>query len=198
MSPPNEDRFQTCELKILPAYAKQDAFLLINGIRNSIDGRELKIEGKNIILDLKVENDSPPIGSGSAIEFVIYHCGIRDYSLLFPDVRHTDSARAERLGLLYREAESCLATYAWLSYMLMSGAIFKPLLYHRLCGKYDSLSKLNKFAGDSRIITEEQFTIIDKARKYRNAIHANKPSVYVQRPDSLDASLLIEKLILTL
>ena len=188
---------QTFLIPTLPAYAVDFANLIINGISNAIDQNTIAIRDKNLVW--KISPESYEIDSSDKCYLEVHYHGIRDYSLLFPHVQTIEPDRAAHLGLYYSEMEASFDNAAWLSFMLMAGAIFEHLLFFATGGAKQTLFDLNNESLIRGIISQSDFYVIDKSREYRNVIHANKINkYYVQRKDAMDARSLIERLILNL
>ncbi len=187
---------QIFKINVLPAYAIDYAILYLNGQGNPIDNTSIIITNDKIVWKI-----DPAIGNtidhSDTCWLEIRYYGIREYNLLFPKILVSEPDRAHRLGLYYEEMEKCFDDGAWLSFMLMAGAIFEHLLYFTTQMSKNALYDLSIEAKSRSIITNSEFDIIDKTRKYRNAVHCNKLSEpYVERKDAMDARSLIEKLIL--
>ena len=112
----------TYNVPTLSAYAIGYSDVLINGLGSHQEGVDYEIKSDRLIW-----NDPTSIHSDDKLRLVIQNHGIRDYRLLFPTV--TNASLVERLASFYEEAEKDLKSAAWLSYVLMCGAIFKGLLY---------------------------------------------------------------------
>lgn len=188
---------QVFTLDVLPAYAIDHASLIVNGLHGHIDGTYLAISGDKIVH--RPGANHVIIESDYECQLQIFYHGIRDYSLLFPRIAATDQNRAERLGKYYQEAEVCFDDGAWLSFALMSGAIFEHMLYHKLSGSHDTLASLTQEAATNGVITQQDAAIIDNVRKFRNVIHCNKMNIaYITRAEAMDVKTLIDRLVLTL
>ena len=117
---------QTLNVPGLSAYAIEHADLQYNGVTHAVDGNDLKIAEDSIIAT------SMQFSKYDSLRLCIYYFGIKDFSLLFPQIKAAAVDRAERLGLIYEEAEKTFEAGAWLSFMLMCGSIFEHLLFFRL------------------------------------------------------------------
>lgn len=189
---------QTRTVSVLPAYAIDHAFFIINGILYPIDGRNIEINGKDIIRRIG-ENDFF-LDNQDTLQIQIYYHGIRDYRLIFPSIQAVDPSRAERLASIYEEAEACFNAGAWLAFALMSGGIFDNVLYHKLGSPSDSrlVSMVNE-AMTRGLISNNEGKIINSIRQFRNAIHGNNlASPYISRANAMDIYSVSEKLILSL
>ena len=184
---------QIFPVKGLNAYAISSAVLSYNGQANRVGHEPFFITGTDLVCNTSL------FVASDVLELVVYHYGIRDYSLLFPLVSAFDDERAARLGRFYQEAENAFNTEAWLSFMLMSAAIFEHLLYFNL-GSPAGMTTLYDLSQEARrrdVISAAELTVVDSTRRSRNVIHCNKMNeVYISRSEALDARALIERLIL--
>ena len=186
----------TCTIKTLAAYAIDNYHLLINGLYNDVSNIDVIVSGTQVLI---TDNFGYDFSLSDKVEFVIYYIGIRDYELLFPQIKANEAPRAARLAKFYHEADECFESGAWLSFMLMSGAIFEHLLYFKIGPSHTTLSKLATTARNAHLISNEEFSIIESTRKARNAIHCNKlTEQYIDKKAAFDAKILIDKLILKL
>jgi hypothetical protein len=83
----------------------------------------------------KLEGDRLTVSPGYTLDdldckIVIFYHGIRDYGLLFPSI--TPLTLQARMGEFYREAEIAFDAAAWLTFMLMCGALFEGILFHKM------------------------------------------------------------------
>ncbi len=173
-------------IPILPAYAVEYFVVQIGALSCFQEKDEVIQKDKLILMSEYSFKDS-------CIKVVIYYHGIRDYSLLFPWVSNDDLKK--RLGEFYREAELNFDIGAWLSFALMSGAIFEGILYAKL-NSNDRFEKLIKDAASSGLIDNQTQTIMNKVRDQRNLVHANRhTTLYVTRADAMDIRTILDKLI---
>jgi len=171
----------------LPAYAIEHSDFSINGLGSNKEGDEYVITGDEV---LREEID---IAATDSLRLLIYHHGIRDYRLLFPSI--ADLALVERLANFYNEAEKNFDNGSWLSYALMCGAIYEGLLFAKL-GVNKNFAPLIGDALTAGLIDAETANVIEKARNFRNLVHANRfHEVYVSRADAMDMRTTIDKLI---
>jgi hypothetical protein len=182
----------------LPAYAIEFAVLKTpqqmfeSYQRELTEGRGFHIEGDIVVVssytpDFLVEA-KPPI-------LLVHYHGIRDYRLLFPAV--TTAERKQSLANYYEEAEKCFEAGAWLSFMLMCGAVFEGLLFDRL-----GMASLNKFvdliakAQASKVITADEATLFDTVRRYRNIVHLNQADkASVSRAEVMDTRKTLDVIV---
>ncbi|MEN8078956.1 hypothetical protein ABFP60_18490 [Clostridioides difficile] len=200
----------TANLPILKAFGINQAHFL-SGVLNCMLGDEMKIDNGILTLyfpdDYEIDlsdGDFRTVENKSILN--IYHTGIKDYSLLFPNIQAQNKDLAIRLGKYYYESENAYNNELWLSFILMCGGIFEGLLYHELnyptykAGKNKGESMtfydMNKLAIEKNIILKNDYEIINKARKARNSIHANKYTFnYYSRKDAVEMKHILDKLI---
>lgn len=181
----------TYDIPTLSAYAIGYSDVLINGLGSHQEGIDFEIKSDQLIW-----NHPTYINGDDKVRLVIHYHGIRDYRLLFPTV--TNASLVERLASFYEEAEKDLKSAAWLSYVLMCGAIFEGLLYAILSvnKRFRDLIQDALVAGR---IDSHTAQIMHKTRNFRNRVHANnygKP--YMTRADAMDIRAVMDKLIKTL
>lgn len=181
----------------LPAYAIEYAELIVS---SDLDGRS----DTRVFIDQGFEINGDEVlwhsyrralfGMHEPVLIVHYH-GIRDYQLLFPSIS-TDE-RIQRLANYYEEADKCFEEGAWLSFMLMCGAVFEGLLFDRL-----GSSDLNNFkaliikAAEDNHITEVERSLMDTIRGYRNMVHLdNNEDSYVSRADVMDTRKVLDNIV---
>lgn len=150
--------------------------------------------------DDSISNDKLTIYTESELtgldsKLVIHYHGIRDYKLLFPFI--VNPSLQERLGNFYREAETSFENSAWLSFMLMCGAIFEGMLFAKLGQPNNStFHQLIISARQNNLIDIDTDSKMNKVRVYRNLVHANRLSdPYVSRVDAMDIRTKLDKLI---
>ena len=133
----------------------------------------------------------PMFGDYEPILIIHYH-GIRDYKLLFPSI--SSDIRMQRLENYYEEADKCFEAGAWLSFMMMCGAVFEGLLFDRIgSSKFKSL--ITK-AAKQKLITDHEQSLMDKVREYRNIVHLdNSEDTYVSRTDVMDTRKVLDTII---
>lgn len=185
---------QIIAIPILPAFAIEHGILYVNGQAIAIAQTGISIaNGKNVIWN--IAENGYDVDSNDTINLTIYYHGIRDYRLLFPTIG--DPARQTRLGQFYEEAEACFEAGSWMSFMLMSGAIFEHILYDKLkFPNEDTLHALISKAQEEGIIAKEEAGTIKLIKEFRNVIHASKLNMpYVAREQVMDTKSLIDKII---
>lgn len=136
----------------------------------------------------------PMFSKHEPILIVHYH-GIRDYRLLFPAI--STAGRAQRLANYYEEADKCFDSGAWLSFMLMCGAIFEGLLFDAIGNSslQKFISLINK-AAERELITNSEQKLIDIVRGYRNTVHLdNDEGRYVSRADVMDTRKVLDNIV---
>ena len=171
----------------LPAYAIEHSDFSINGLGSNKEGDAYFINGDEVQCE---END---VAADDSLRLIIYYHGIRDYRLLFPLVASADLVA--RLASFYEEAEKNFDTGAWLSYALMCGAIYEGLLFDKLAAN-ETFAVLTRNALAGGLIDAASANIMNKARNFRNLVHANRfHEVYVSRADAMDMRTTVDKLI---
>ena len=181
----------------LPAYAIEYAELIV---APDLDGAQQT----RLFIDRGFEIDNDIVlwhsyrqsifGKQEPILIIHYH-GIRDYQLLFPSI--STAERIQRLANYYEEADKCFEEGAWLSFMLMCGAVFEGLLFDRLGNSDLNIFKalINKAAEDKHI-TEAEKRLMDSVRSYRNMVHLdNKEGSYVSRADMMDTRKVLDSIV---
>jgi len=183
-------------LPILPAYAIEYAELKVppnlDGVGKTelLEGREFTISGDKVIWP---GYRAPLLGRPAAVTLIIHCHGIRSYERLFPSVRGDD--RARRLGQFYEEADKTFEEGAWLSFLLMCGAVFEGLLFDRLDEDL-SFSRLARKALDEGTVSEKEYNAMDRVRNLRNAVHLSRISkVYATREEAMDTRKILDDMI---
>ncbi len=122
----------------------------------------------------------------------IQFSGIRDYTLLFPQVEN-DSLRT-RLGQFAEEAEKAFEVGAWMSFTIMATSVLEGVLFD-IYDKYH-FHELISAANADDVITEDEAGLLDNAREIRNRVHASKyQQPFSDRKISNDLYVLYDKLI---
>lgn len=106
---------------------------------------------------LAVPNPNPFLqmpGGVSRARLLIHYHGIRDYSLLLPQVQ--DELLKTRIALFYEEMEKNFDAGSWLSFALMAGAVFEGLLAWRLKKGRAVFGSFIEEAFKSELITERE------------------------------------------
>ena len=111
-------------------------------------------------------------GGLGSYRLVIHYHGIRDYALLFPQVK--DHSLQIRLGQFYEEAETAFENRAWLSFALMAAAVYEGVLSWRLQNTDAGLHQLISVAVEKGVLSEHEAATVDSARTNRNLVHAAK------------------------
>ena len=183
-------------LPILPAYAIEYAELRVDadfsGIEQAVllEGRGLVIDGEKVIW---TSYRHGILGEPRPVTLIVNYHGIRSYDRLFPAVQQPE--RVERLARFYEEADKGFEEGAWLSFLVMSGAVFEGLLYDRLNAKltYDELAKK---ALQENLVTQNEYRAIDQVRIYRNSIHLSREGEkYPTRADAMDVRKVLDDMI---
>ncbi len=181
----------------LPAYAVEYAELIVPPDLDGMRDTRLFIDQGFELKNNEVHWHSyrqKLFGHHEPILIVHYH-GIRDYKLLFPAI--SSSERIQRLANYYEEADKCFDAGAWLSFMLMCGAVFEGLLFD--CIGSDNLQKfapLISKAAEEDLITSTEQSLISKVRSYRNMVHLdNREGNYVSRADVMDTRKVLDSIV---
>lgn len=182
---------------VLPAYAIEYAELIVppdlDGARET---RLLLDHGFDIDEDKVLWHSyrRPMFGDYKPILIIHYH-GIRDYKLLFPAI--SSETRIERLANYYEESDKCFEAGAWLSFMMMCGAVFEGLLFDSIgSSKLKDFNPLIIKAAEQKLITTDEQNLMNKVREYRNMIHLNnKEESYVNRADVMDTRKVLDTII---
>jgi len=181
----------------LPAYAIEYAELIVPPDLDGTQDTRLFIDQGFEIANNKVLWHSyrqPLFGNHEPILIMHYH-GIRDYNLLFPATSST--VRVQRLANYYEEADKCFYSGAWLSFMLMCGAVFEGLLFDAIgSSSPNEFKALIGKAAETELITDSEQILIDKVRAYRNMVHLdNKEGRYVSRADVMDTRKVLDSIV---
>ncbi len=201
----------------LPAYAISGSVIYIGGII-WVEHHHFRINvqtGEIIIGTSKA--DLLYAGADNDITLCVDYHGIRDYKLLFPDIKNENLKN--KLALYYEEAEKTFENNCWLSYTLMCGAIFEGLLRNKyskiniskiiqssqkyVSPKYRNYQKTNAdffdyihYSLDIKDITQVIAEIFEKTRNSRNNIHPNKDSDMVDRLSAMDIRTTMDQILL--
>jgi hypothetical protein len=154
-------------------------------------GQEFNIADEKICFSTGL---SLKFGGFESCRLVIHYHGIRDHGLLFPQV--TEPKLQARLGQFYEEADAAFERGAWLSFALMSAAVYEGLLGWKLQASQDKLFKLVDTALKNVIIDARESRILHTARKHRNLVHASRyTDQWVQRAAAMDMRTTLDGLI---
>lgn len=186
----NGEIHPVCKKEILKAYSI--AYIeLIDGEIPHIQGRNFNFYKDTNTIEITyeyddfIENDN---FSEDSVNLYVYYYGIKDYALLFPEICKHDLKFATMLGNYYYEAEKAFKDECWISFSLLCGAIYEGILSFKYRNKQVEIKNQYKIRQDWNIdfsnyikyaklkndINENQATIMDKTRKYRNNIHPLK------------------------
>lgn len=100
-----------------------------------------------------------------------------------------------RLGQFYEEAEAAFERGSWLSFALMSAAVYEGLLGWKLQASHERLVKLVDTALKIGIIDARESKILHAARKHRNLVHASRHAdQWVQRAAAMDMRTTLDGL----
>lgn len=180
------------EIPVLPAYAITHYH--IDALRSSLDGEVTfppsSIVGSQVII---------PGADGVSFKYMyhapvltIYHIGIRDYQLLFPDIG--DVALRKRMGEFMEEADKTFSEGAWLSFVIMAGAVFEGRLADLLKNYGDGLGGLIKKIVKLEVMENSEVEVIESVKNYRNLVHAGKyiGDLYVTRNAAMTVRLMLD------
>jgi len=175
----------------LPAYA-----VLNSNIERSCENLDLMYMPKShVILGDKIIIDgvhSPSPGEVRSATLTVNYSGIRDYTLLFPQV--TNKKLKERLGQFAEEAEKTFDSGSWMSFTIMASSVLEGILFDRY--KKHHFVELIDAANNDDAITIEEAELLNKVREIRNRVHASKyKQPFSDRKISNDLYVLYDKLI---
>ena len=178
-------------LPILPAFAVHHSQFSPNNCYTSQE--ELMPTEHCVVEDcLVVERVPIPISGNHEGVLTIYYSGIKDYSLLFPQVRNKELC--QRLGRFAEEAELAFDSQSWMSYVMMVGAVVEGLLYN-VFGKHDFFGLIDK-AKEADIITQTERLLFDEVRQMRNRIHASRyREPFADRSIAMELSVTYDRLL---
>lgn len=156
----------------LPAYSISN--FSIDKINQSLDG-DIQYDSPAIVDDLlivyggdrfdQVINPADPL-------LTIYHFGISDYSLLFPQINEPDLR--ERVGLFMEEADKAFTQRAWLSFCVMAGGVFEGLLSHLTEDHKMTLGGIVNKVESLAIFDSHQISVLRQVVSFRNHVHAGR------------------------
>jgi hypothetical protein len=196
----NAGRLEGFRVPTLSAYAIEHAELtpppdIDAGFIQLSNGSEFWIASDLVCLHHPFQ--SPFLTLDGALDrtrLVVHYHGIRDFTLLFPQVE--DDAVRRRLGEFYAEAEAVFDSGAWLSFALMAGAIYEGLLGVRLKQPKETFARLIQLAQEEEAIDAHDAAILTDARKARNLVHASKADKgQIARKDAMDMRRIVDRLI---
>lgn len=128
---------------------------------------------------------------GDVPKLTVTYSGIRNYTLLFPHV--TCEGLKVRLGEFAEEAEKAFDASAWMSFVLMAGAVIEGLLVSRF-GNNKKFFKLIKLAGEAGLVTETELESLDEVREARNRVHADQFGLpFVGRQLAMDVYVIYDR-----
>jgi hypothetical protein len=176
-------------IPLLPAYAIEYFTIQIGALSTLPELDVDRIEDRYFFLTCDYE-----LGDMSCFLVIHYH-GIRDYALLFPTVSPIELQN--RLGDFYREAEANFDSGAWLSFLLMCGALFEGFLYASTSKKgVNTFEELIDNAFDEDRIDLTTKDTMHSVRKFRNLVHAKLfQKQYVTRANAMDTRIVLDRLL---
>ena len=191
----NDSYEMVYEIPVLPAYAITHYH--IDALRSSLDGEVTfppsVIVGPQVII---------PGADGVSFKYMyhapvltIYYIGIRDYKLLFPDIG--DSALRERMGEFMEEADKTFSEGAWISFMIMAGAVFEGRLAYMLNSYNVPHGGLVSEVEKLEMMEDEEIEVIKSVKDYRNLVHAGKykENLKVSRNSAMTVRLILDEYI---
>ena len=167
-----EESLVEFKVATLPAYSFTN---------HSIDGVNMNVDGITTPISSAIVNDRVIIpGVNKLINMLrpstpvltVYHFGIKDYSLLFPEIM--DSALKTRVGLFMEEADKTFEQEAWLSFVVMAGSVFEGVLSNLIADYGSTFGTLVNKVSELKILDEYEISILKDAVKFRNHVHAGK------------------------
>lgn len=190
------DQVETVHIPTLSAYAVEYAEFtpardVDSGYHLHHSGADFELEEENIVF---ASGFSLKFGGIESCRLVIHFHGIRDHALLFPQV--TEAQLKVRLGAYYQEADTTFEKGAWLSFALMSAAIYEGLLAWKLGRAADKFAALIETARARGILDTNEYKILQQAREHRNLIHASRyEEPWVERASAMDMRTTLDGLI---
>lgn len=179
------------KLPTLPAYAAIDysvKFEYISPFNSELGEPKYEIKGDTV----RVTNLSLAFSSAVKGLLVVHHVGIKDFTLLFPHIK--SEQLKQRLAEFAQEAETAFENKAWMSYVLMVGAVLEGLLYDQFGNK--TFAELITKAKETNIIKESEATLFNEVRKTRNRVHASKfEQPFTDRSTALELNVAYDRLL---
>jgi hypothetical protein len=151
--------------------------------------------------DFELKEQNIMFASGFSLKF-----GGRELSASYSLSRHprpriafptSDGAQLKvRLGAYYQEADATFEKGAWLSFALMSAAIYEGLLAWKLGRAADKFAALIETARSRGVLDTSEYKILQKARVHRNLVHASRyEEPWVERASAMDMRTTLDGLI---
>lgn len=133
------------------------------------------------------------MGLNVPASLTVSYSGIRDHALLFPHVENLDFQT--RLGEFAEEAEKAFDAAAWMSFVLMAGAVIEGLLVDRF-GKNKKFHRLIELASEKGIFTDCDMESLNEVRAARNRVHAERfKEEFVGRSLAMDVHVIYDRLV---
>lgn len=175
----------------LPAYA-----ILNSNIERNCQNIDLMympkshvIIGEKIIID-GVHSLMP--GEVRSATLTVNYSGIRDFTLLFPQV--TNKKLKERLGQFAEEAEKTFDSGSWMSFTIMASSVLEGILFD-IYEKHHFFELIDA-ANNDDAITIEEAELLNDVREIRNRVHASRfDEPFSNRRISNDLYVLYDRLI---
>lgn len=148
---------------------------------HSIDGVNMDSEGGTTPISSAIVDDKVLIYGvdklmntlrPSSPVLTVYHFGIKDYSLLFPEIE--DPALKQRVGLFMEEADKTFEQEAWLSFVVMAGSVFEGILSDLTADHGSTFGKLVSKVDDLQVLDGYVVSVLRDAVKFRNHVHAGR------------------------
>ncbi|MFK5949662.1 MAG: hypothetical protein QM500_12935 [Methylococcales bacterium] len=122
----------------------------------------------------------------------VNYSGIRDYTLLFPQVMN--EKLKERLGQFAEEAEKAFDVGAWMSFTIMAASVLEGLLFDVY--EKHHFHELIKSANENDALTNNEADLLNNVREIRNRVHASRyDQPFSDRKISNDLYVLYDRLI---
>ena len=131
-------------------------------------------------------------GYQSSGTLTVYHNGIKDYTMLFPHIKH--KALKRRLARFALEAHNAFGSQSWMSYCFMVSGVIEGLLYYKFhCQHFVELLELAKY---DNIISNEEASLLYNAHQCCHKIQAYKCRETIpDRKQAIELSALYDRLL---
>ena len=121
------------------------------------------------------------------------YSGIRDYALLFPHIK--SEGLQQRLGQFAEEAEKAFDACAWMSFVLMAGAVIEGLLVDRF-GNNKNFKTLIQSANKAGVLDVGDLENLQEVREARNRVHAERfDEPFIERLLAMDVYVIYDRLV---
>ncbi|WP_290697452.1 hypothetical protein [Amphritea sp.] len=123
----------------------------------------------------------------------VSYSGIRDYAMLFPHIKN--EGLQQRLGQFAEEAEKAFDACAWMSFVLMAGAVIEGLLVGRF-GNNKNFKTLIQLANEAGVLGVDDLESIQEVREARNRVHAERfDEPFIERLLAMDVYVIFDRLL---